>query len=422
MSDETALVAYAVIAFVTSTLSIAYTYAAAKRSLISESRHLPDVRYTGGEIALGRKLAVIFIGTFMASTAALVQLVTARVSLQLEKIAINGSERFFHDVYDIAARMPGAMSEERLRMLDGYIDPQYSLYALLPDGKVLISQPREDEALTATEVRSIRAMRDGDSSTFVAPHVLRFQHLDDGSILIIRIPWEHFRAVPRSVAFYALLVALATSLIFAASTFFLARDVTGPLRRMSVIAAELAEGNFAGHTGIFTDDEISGVAGNLATTRTNLRQLMKEVEGNGTAIAHRVRVMSHGSETLVEAARQQSQLTIASSEALNGIRGGAESALRGSRAVADRAASATVRAAGLAGSASEIAKRMDALFVSVEEISASAESIGSTAEQMTRRTSSLAGASEEVVSFVAEMDATIAELHRTAAATAAPAV
>jgi hypothetical protein len=60
-----------------------------------------------------RKLAMIFIGTFVASTAALVQLVTARVSLQLEKIAIVSSEHFFHDVYDIAGRMEGPMTEER---------------------------------------------------------------------------------------------------------------------------------------------------------------------------------------------------------------------------------------------------------------------------------------------------------------------
>lgn len=418
LRDSGSTVVFSAIAVVSAVLSITICYAAAKPVIVAESRRFPEVHYTGDGITLGRKLAVIFIGTFIASTTASMLLMTVRVSRQLKKIAVDESERQFTDVYNIAARMPGPMSEERLRILDGYIDPAYSLYAVLPGGKLLLSQPRLDEKLLRTEVELVARRRDGNSADAVTPHVLRFRSLESGSLLVINVPWDHLRPVPRAVAIYALTIAGTTTLLFAALTLFLARDFTTPLRRIRDFATELASGDLTTEVSVFTDDEIHEVAQSLTVTRSTLRNLMAEVQRNGTGIGRRVNVMTAGSTALIGTASKQSSLTHASVEALEAIRGGAGSALQRTEAVADRAMDATSSASEMAQSASEIAKRMDALFASVEEIVSATQRIGAASAQVERRTETVATSSEDVVSFVAEMDATVEELQRTASATA----
>lgn len=410
------LTAFGVAALLTGVLAVAFVYASAKRMVAREAQRLTGVFYTGREIGVARKIGVIFIGVFVASTASLVALVSARVSLSLERLAISSAERDFASSLGIARTSKG-LADEELQRLDMYLASKYVFFRIGPDGQVTSSQPRSGESLTSDEVRRVRAMREGDSASFVAPHVLRFAPLPDGSILTMRIPWHDFARLPRQIVLYALVVFASTVVVFSGATYFLANDLTAPLRQVRRLSLDLSEGNFGTSASIFTDDEISSVARGVITTRENLRSLLGEVGGSGSSIADRVRTLSEGSESLLHAARQQSTVTNTSSEALANVRRTAESVLATTGTVAERARQTSTEAGQLAASADAIASGMEAVFTSVEHISRTSAGIGLAAEEMSERTGWLATASEEIVTSAAELVVTIGELRRAAATT-----
>ena len=404
-------------AILVSTLAIVFAYGAAKRLLAVHASRQQGVSYTGSPLNVGRKLGVVFIGLFIASTGALVQLVTARVALELERHALAAADRDFEGTLSIA-KSAATLPDEDLRLLDSYLASKYVWYRIDPDGKVTSSQPRNPEMLTADEVRRVRALREGDSASFVAPHVMHFSSLPGGAVLVMSVPWTQFQSVPKQITLYALIIAGLTVMIFVAATYFLSTDITRPLRRVRQLANDMAAGKFGSEASVFTDDEIGDLASSFTTTRLQLRSLIAEAGTNGTAVAHGVRVISSGSVAMLQAARQQSQLTTDSTAQLSRIRTGAGASLDAAKTVAERASSASEGAAHLTDTARSIGGAMDQLTESVEQIASSATEMGATAREMSSRTSDLAAASEEVVSFVAQMDATIEELRTTAGATA----
>ncbi|MFZ2491837.1 MAG: HAMP domain-containing protein, partial [Thermoanaerobaculia bacterium] len=62
-------------------------------------------------------------------------------------------------------------------------------------------------------------------------------------------------------------IAGLTALIFAAATWFLARDLSGPMRELMALAQSLSEGRFDVEPRVFSDDEVGRVASSFGVTR-----------------------------------------------------------------------------------------------------------------------------------------------------------
>ena len=393
--------------------SVVWAYAIGKYQLLQHASRAATLRYTGDEFPLGRKIAIIFIGTVLISFAALILLTASKVSVALEQLAIaSASERFqrLQDTTNLAAQIDPSIVDD-LRV---YVPAGFTIH-LITRGAVRSSG---NETLTPDEIARIRQIGTGDSAAFVSPHVARFARLKDGSILVLQVPWDPYKDIPQKITVYVVVVALFTLAAFIGAAFFLSRDVASPVQRLRAFAAEMAQGNFSVEPRVFSDDEVGELATSFGETRENLRRLLGRVGGSGSTITEGVRVITGGTDSLLSRARDQAQLTENSSLAVENVRGGIGSVLGAAEGVAELTQDASSRALELQASAEEIARSMDILFQSVEKTSSSTTEMHATMRETSQRTDVLAGVSDEVLSFVAEMDSTIVELRGTASSTA----
>lgn len=393
---------------------VPWSYFGGKLFLTAEAARAAEIRYTGREIPLGRKIAIVFIGVLIVSSAALVLLVSSRVSTELEALAIRNQTEAFQRVFDAASPLP-KVDANALKLLQDYAPEGFGLYQIAPDGTVNTSSK---EPLDAEDVRLIRAARSGNSLAFISPDVSIFKELPDGSILVMTIPWTPYQGIPKQIAKYAFIIVLLTVLIFSLATYLLARDATGSLRNLQELAAELARGNFGVPAKVFADDEVGDLASSFRETRENLRRLVGRIRGSGSTITDGVRVISGGTETLLGRAVDQSKLIEATSAAVENVGRGNDSVFTAAESVTELAQDASSRALELQAAAEEVAKNMEQLFVSVDKSSSSTTEMDASAREMTGRTEFLASIGEEVLSFVSEMDSTVKELLQTSQATA----
>jgi methyl-accepting chemotaxis protein len=395
---------FLVAALISAFVSVVWGYAMGKHRLLQAAEG-KRIHYVGGELSLGKKIAIVFIGSFVLSSAALILLISSRVSTTLEILAIDSAADRFQRILDSAAIM-AKVDGDALDTMKSYIPEEYSLHLISPQGKQISTK----DELAEEEVRSIVRLRNGDSRAFISPHVSRFAQLKDGSILVLAIPWTPYRNIPFQITLYTIIVALLTTIAFGAATVVLSRDVTAPLRELRALAKEMAEGNFDVAPRVFADDEVGALADSFGDTRSNLRRLLGRVGGSGTTITEGVRVITGGSESLLQRSQDQTELTESSSLALENVRGGIRSVLHAADTVTDLTQDASARALELQASAEEVARSMDYLFQSVEKTSASTTEMNASMNEMSGRTEVLAGIGEEVLSFVSEMDSTVTEL------------
>jgi methyl-accepting chemotaxis protein len=388
-----------------------WSYAAAKGLLIKTGRG-NALSFHGRRLTIATKIGIIFIGFLVISSAALIQLIATRVSMTLEQLAISSSADRFGRVFE-SAQSSATVDQATLATLRDYLPADYKLLVITP--RSIIGLP---DVLTAEETDIIRQEGNGDSSRFTSPHVSIFRTLRNGSILAMTIPWTPYEGIPRQITFYTVIIALLTTLSFILATYFLSRELTRSLRRLTRIAAEMADGNFQAGSAVFSDDEVGELADSFAETGQNLTRLIGKVGGSGAAITDGVRVITGGTETMTRRAHEQTSLTTSSTEALENVRAGIESLVEAAGGVEGLTQDSASRALELQASAEEVARSMDVLFQSVEKTSSSTTEMDASASEMSKRTEVLAGIGDEVLTFVAEMEATAEELRQNAHATA----
>ncbi|MBV9497141.1 MAG: methyl-accepting chemotaxis protein [Acidobacteria bacterium] len=393
--------------------SVAWAYGAGKHRLLERAPEGQSVHYIGRGLALGPKIAIVFMGSFLIAAVVMVQLISSKVSITLEQLAINAESERFQRLYD-SANIMAKVDARALNDLRSYLPDEYAIHLIPPTGEAISTK----DPLTPAEVETIRHMRNGDSAAFISPHVSRFAALKDGSILALSIPWVSYRNVPRQITFYTLMIALITMIAFAVAAYFLARDVTTPVRELRTLAAALAQGNFDAPSRIFSDDEVGQLADSFNETRQNLRRLLGRIGGSGTTIAQGVRVITTGTEQLLLRARDQAGLTERTSFAVENVSGNIGSVLAAADTVSGLTQDASSRAMELQASAEEVARSMDYLFQSVEKTSSSTTEMNASMREMSKGTDVLAGIGDEVLSFVTQMDSTIEELRQTSMTTA----
>jgi methyl-accepting chemotaxis protein len=404
------LVAAMVVAFPTA----AWGYAAGKNRLVSlASQHARTLRYVGKHVSLGRKIAVVFMGSLIIAAAVQIELISSKVSTTLEELAVASSAERFQRVFD-SANIMVKVDAAALDTLREYVPADYALHAVDLTGKLTSTK----DPLTPDEVATIRRLKNGNSTAIISPHVFRFAQLKDGSILVLSIPWAQYASVPRQIAFYTAIIALLTTFAFAVAAYYLSRDVTTPLLELRTVAQQMASGNFEVGAHVFSDDEVGELAGSFVDTRANLGRLLGRIGGSGTVITEGVRVITGGTESLLVRARDQADLTENSSLALENVRGGISSVLNAADTVTGLTQDASSRSLQLQASAEQVARSMDYLFQSVEKTSSSTTEMDASMREMSKRTDVLAGIGDEVLSFVAEMDSTVEELRQTSQSTA----
>ncbi|HET7707670.1 MAG TPA: methyl-accepting chemotaxis protein [Thermoanaerobaculia bacterium] len=394
--------------------SVVWAYAAGKRQLVSfTASSSMATQYTGKELSLGRKIAVIFIGSFIISMLVLGLLISSKVSDELENLAIASAADRFQRLHS-SANVLAKVDAQALDTMKSYIPSDYSISLVREDGTAI----HTGEPLDPREIEAIIRIENGDSSSYVGDHVARFAPVRDGSILVLTIPWKAYQSIPVQIAFYTLLVALVTTIVFSIATLLLARDVTAPLRRLRATAREMAAGNFDTGRQAFSDDEVGELASSFAETGTNLSRLLGRIGGSGTTITEGVRVITGGTESLLERSRSQAELTERSTSSVENVRGGIRSVLGAAENASALTEDASTRALELQASAEEVARSMDYLFQSVEKTSSSTTEMHATMNETSQRTGVLAGIGDEVLSFVSQLDSMVDELSATAEATA----
>lgn len=403
---------FVVAALMAGFISIVWGYAMGKHQLMKAARGR-QVHYVGRELSLGKKIAIVFIGSLTIASAALILLVSSRVSSSLENLALDSAADRFQRLHD-TANVLASVDAAALDTMRYSIPSGYALHLIGKDGKVTSTS----DPLDADDVRAIRNAGTGDSRGFASSHVSRFARLKNGSILVLSIPFGEYRNIPYQVTMYTLIVMLLTMAAFGVATVVLSRDVTHPLHELRGLASEMAQGNFDVAAHVFADDEVGHLAGSFGETRSNLRRLLGRVGGSGTTITDGVRVITGGTQMLLERSREQSELTERSSAAVENVRGGIRGVLTAAETVNDLTQDASARALELQASAEEVARSMDYLFQSVEKTSSSATQMNATMTETSQRTEVLAGIGEEVLSFVAEMDSTVSELLTSSQSTA----
>src|SRR6185369_6179279 len=115
--------------------SVIWAYAGGKHLLVQHTARAAALQYTGREFPLGRKIAIIFIGTVLLSFGALVELISSKVSTALEQLAIASiSERFqrLQDTTNLAAQIEPSIVDD-LRV---YVPAGYTIHLVGRDGKV----------------------------------------------------------------------------------------------------------------------------------------------------------------------------------------------------------------------------------------------------------------------------------------------
>lgn len=400
-------------ALIIAALTLPWIYATAKNLLLQLAPPEKEIRYAGHVFPLNRKVAFLFIGLFLVSSAALVQIVSSKVSTTLENLAISTESERFARIFD-SAQLSTQVDQNTLEVLKSYIPATYSLTVIPRTGTpIFTGQP-----LSSDELREIRRRQTGNSSQFISPHVMQFRKMKDGSILVLSIPWAPYRNVPLQITFYTLITALLTSIIFSLATYFLSRDTTVPILELMKVSEEMARGNFQTPPRIFSDDEVGRLGDTMGATRTNLQRLIARVGGSGTTITEGVKVITGGTDSLSERSRQQTSLTEGSAKALRNVREGIEAVLHAAEKVTGLTQDSSSRTLELQASAEEVARSMDYLFQSVEKTSNSTTEMNASAGQMSGRMDTLAGIGEEVLSFVTQMDNTIDELRKSAEETA----
>ena len=395
--------------------SISWCYAAGKRLL---ERVAPETgtHWSGRRLPIGRKIAAVFVAFFLVSSLALVLLVSSKVSKAIEELALSGAEETFNGVYALARS--GGASDEQLRELASYVEGEFEIYRVAPDGTVGAADPNRSQGLTEQEVSYVARRRSGNSVALDSPHALRFEALDDGSSIVASVPWEQYRALPFEIGLYALVITVLTLVIFALAIYFLSEDIKRPLERLSITAEAMARGDFRMAPSVFSDDELGILGERFASTRSNLQRLIGRIGLGGRSMADGVRGISGGSSELLRRSQEQAELTESSSVSLGSAREGAESVLAAAEGVSNRTEDASSRALELQASSEEVARSMDYLFQSVEKTSASTTEMHATMNETSQRTGVLAGIGDEVLSFVSQLDSMVDELQATSEATA----
>ena len=182
MRSALGLAYFVVAVLISAFVSVVWGYAMGKHRLTEAAAAAGlRVHYTGHELSLGKKIAIVFIGSLTISMAALILLVSSRVSTTLESPGhhLRGGP--------LPARLrkrehPGPCRRAALDTLRYYIPAEYSLHVIDPKGTVVEhEEARSCRKRSTPSAGSATATASASSRPHVMPVPAAEERLDPGA-------------------------------------------------------------------------------------------------------------------------------------------------------------------------------------------------------------------------------------------------
>jgi methyl-accepting chemotaxis protein len=378
----------------------------------------PELRASLGIfLPISRKLGVSITGVTLVTVIFAVLLAQVHSKRPIESHATGIQARY---LAELAGELAGGgdavlaragLRASRLGIAEwtGLIEPETGLVVAGDLGPLL-----EDELRSVREL----GLEHGNSNGFDSPHLLAWQQLDDGRVLIALSSWESVAHSQTDSRFVFGVLLLLSGVLALSLAYLLADDVSRATRALRGEAERLASGDLRRGRVFESEDEL----GELSRSFEGMAQSLRETVGRVAQAADRVEAtageMSSVSESVAAVTADQMRgiaQTTASMEAINTqVRGIADSSQMLNVSVEE--SSSSILELGAAGE--ELNETASVLSSKVGEVSSSIEQMVRSVRQVTESTESLAGASVETSASMEEMASSLQEVDASAEETA----
>jgi methyl-accepting chemotaxis protein len=200
--------------------------------------------------------------------------------------------------------------------------------------------------------------------------------------------------------------------------YLISSSITRRVRDLMRGAARIREGDLAFRIDDDSGDDIGRLGQSFNEMAMALQSQNRAIGESGATIAERVRVLTDGSETLLDRSRRQTQLTDEATGATEKLRNGIHTIVKLAEEVSALTEDCASRTTELRALTRQTHDNAETLFASVEKSSASTMQMSAAARQMLTVSHHLSSVGEEVVSFVTEMEATADQVRSAARSTA----
>ena len=183
-------------------------------------------------------------------------------------------------------------------------------------------------------------------------------------------------------------------------------------------AARIREGDLSYRVADDSRDDIGRLSESFNQMAAALQSQNRAIGDSGATIAERVRILTQGSEALLDRSRKQTALSEDATGATEKLRQGIHTIVKLAEEVSTLTEDCASRTAELRALTHQTHDNAETLFTSVEKSSASTMQMSAAAGQMLTVSQHLSSVGEEVVSFVTEMEATAEQVRSAARSTA----
>jgi methyl-accepting chemotaxis protein len=183
-------------------------------------------------------------------------------------------------------------------------------------------------------------------------------------------------------------------------------------------AERIGEGDLAFRIADDSRDDIGRLGQSFNQMAAALQSQNRAIGESGATIAERARVLTRGSESLLDRSRKQTQLAEDATGATEKLRVSIHTIVKLAEEVSALTEDCASRTTELRSLTKQTHGNAETLFTSVEKSSASTMQMSAAARQMLTVSQHLSSAGEEVVSFAAEMEATADQVRTAARSTA----
>src|SRR5437763_4866169 len=200
--------------------------------------------------------------------------------------------------------------------------------------------------------------------------------------------------------------------------FIISGSITRRVSDLMRGAARIREGDLSFRITDDSRDDVGRLGQSFNQMAAALQSQNRAIGESGATIAERVRVLTQGSEALLDRSRKQTQLSEEATGATETLRTGIHTIVKLAEEVSALTEDCASRTTELRALTRQTHGNAETLFASVEKSSASTVQMSAAARQMLTVSQHLSLVGEEIVSFVAEMEATADQVRSAARSTA----
>jgi methyl-accepting chemotaxis protein len=342
--------------------------------------------------------------------------VTRSAEDQTRGFLLTGDERFVDDLHSDVARIPAIFND----LEKGVPSQREAIRSLRPLAEAKISSL---EQLVATRRKDglqpvLARMAGGASDVQLSALRNAIGQIRDEEQRVLAARAEDARLAAMRTRVTIISGTIAAAVIMLIVAFLISRGITRRVDELVLASERVGSGDLSFRVKAGSNDEIGLLGMSFNHMAAALESQNQAIGESGTTIAERVRVLSQGSETLLDRARTQATLTREATTATDTVRSGIETIVRLASEISSLTEDSASRTTELRSLTRETHGNAEALFASVEKSSSSTMQMSAAARQMLAVGKQLSSVGDEVVSFVTEMEATTEQVRSAARSTA----